>query len=180
MGSLHPRAASRIPLVFADRLPALRCPQLDTLRTAWTERWQARRCGRRDFPPETLQPLLPWLWLYDRIDGRWFCRLAGEEVRYQNGRQIHRRWLEEFVPGAGAGEVQAYFDAIADRPGVGYVFGPIWIAMERHIQGERLCYPLWTDAPIDGPADGLIGATIPLPDLAASETDPRRLVVPLR
>lgn len=177
--AFHPRAATRVPLVIADRLPGLACPKLADLLRRWEAAWHGGACSRRHFPPDSLIELLPYLWLYDRIDGRWFCRLAGEEVRYQNGRQIHRQWLDDFLPGAAAQEVQDYFDAIADTPGLGHVRGPIWIAFEREILGERLCLPLWNDAPTDGPADGLIGATIPLSNGQTTEFWRRRVVVPI-
>ena len=76
-------------------------------------------------------------------------------------------------------DVQAYFDTVADRPGIGYVHGPIWAAHEKPTLGERLCLPLWNQAPMDGPADGLIGATVPLPDMPREAMDARRVVIPL-
>lgn len=173
------RAAFRLPLVVVDRLPPLRAAQVQPLLDLWTEAWRSGRCGRRSFQPERLVDVLPWIWIYDRIDGRWFCRLAGEEIRWQNGRDIHRRWLEEFVGAPAVADVQAYFDTVADRPGIGYVHGPIWAAHEKPTLGERLCLPLWNQAPMDGPADGLIGATVPLPDMPREAMDARRVVIPM-
>jgi hypothetical protein len=134
--------------------------------------WLAAR-GDRLMPPRraidpTAMPLtLPHLFVYDyeRDTGRFFCRLAGQEINIGAGTNCSRRYLEEiFVPSI-VETLRQRYGRVVNTPTLLHMRGIIYMVNEVRVPGERLLLPLSEDGVT---ATGLIGAAVynrPVPGL---------------
>lgn len=109
--------------------------------------------------PLEVLPVLPYIWIYERqADGRFLCRLAGENVRAVLDRKVINEYLDDFVGEAGVAFLQGQYDKILSLPAIGHVVGSIYpAATRRYGQGERLILPLRDEA---GAPCFVMGATI--------------------
>ncbi|MCC7048103.1 MAG: PAS domain-containing protein [Alphaproteobacteria bacterium] len=126
--------------------------------------WLAVRGGRamparQDIDPMALGPTLPHLYIYDfeRQSGRFFCRLAGEEIQAGSGIRGSRRYLDEMFPAEIAAPIVARYRRVVDGPSIVYARGPMRSAAGHVMPIERLVLPLSGDGTA---ANGLIGSTL--------------------
>ena len=141
--------------------------------------WLAARGGkampsRRAIDPTAIAGALPILYMYDYLpaSGRFFCRLAGEEIQAGSGVRGVKKHLDELFPPEVGAIIERRYRRVVDTPCVVYAHG-----LMRTIAGivmpiERLVLPLSDDGVA---AKGLIGATVydrdqALHDLAARNT----------
>jgi hypothetical protein len=129
----------------------------------WTH-WLRARGGRRMPTRQAIDPLaipltLPLLYLYDfdAASGRFFCRIAGEEVQAGSGIRGTRRHLDELFPESAAPAIAARFRRVVEGPAIVYACGLMRSAAGHVMPIERLVLPL---SDTGAAATGLVGATL--------------------
>lgn len=114
---------------------------------------------RSSVDPLEVLPVLPFIWIYERKDdGRFLCRLAGENVRAVLDRKVINEYLEDFVGDEGISLLKGRYGKVLSMPAIGHVVGSVYpAATGRYGQGERLILPLRDD---EGRYRFVMGATI--------------------
>lgn len=115
--------------------------------------------ARQDIDPMALGPTLPHLYIYDfeRGPGRFFCRLAGEEIQAGSGIRGSRRYLDEMFPPAIAAAIALRYRRVIDGPAIVYARGLMRSAAGHIMPIERLVLPMSADGTT---ANRLIGSTL--------------------
>ena len=138
--------------------------------------WLGARGGkampsRRAIDPTAILGALPILYLYDYLpeSGRFFCRLAGEEIQAGSGVRGVKKHLDELFPPEIGAIIQRRYRRVVDTPCMVYAHGLMRTIVGMVMPIERLVLPLSDDGVA---ANGLIGATVyhrdeALHDLAA-------------
>ncbi len=141
--------------------------------------WLAARGGkampsRRAIDPTAILGALPILYMYDYLpeSGRFFCRLAGEEIQAGSGVRGVKKHLDELFPSEVGATIQRRYRRVVDTPCMVYAHGLMRTIVGMVMPIERLVLPLSDDGVT---ANGLIGATVynrdqALHDLAARNT----------
>jgi hypothetical protein len=128
------------------------------------DHWRSRMVAgsppaRRVLDPIEMARALPFVWIAEqhvRRSGRYFLRLAGEEVNRLFGGSIRHRFIDEILPAALATEVEHEFDLVVNTPAVMWTFGPFFEAAPGGPSGECAVFPLVGD---DG-CGAVLGVTI--------------------
>ncbi|MBL8707247.1 MAG: PAS domain-containing protein [Rhodospirillales bacterium] len=138
--------------------------------------WLAVRSGRTMPPRRAIDPTailgaLPILYMYDYLpdSGRFFCRLAGEEIQAGSGVRGVKKHLDELFPPETGAIIERRYRRVVDTPCMVYANGLMRTIVGMVMPIERLVLPLSDDGVV---ANGLIGATVydrdqALHDLAA-------------
>lgn len=141
--------------------------------------WLAARGGkampsRRSIDPTAILGALPIVYMYDYLpeSGRFFCRLAGEEIQAGSGVRGVKKHLDELFPPEIGAIIQRRYRRVVDTPCLVYANGLMRTIVGVVMPIERLVLPLSDDGVT---ANGLIGATVydrdqALHDLAARNT----------
>lgn len=135
-------------------------PRIDAMWRHWLGVRNGRPMpARRAIDPTAIPQALPVLYMYDYIaeTGRFFCRLAGEEIQLGSGVRGVKKYLDElFPPEVGVG-IQKRYRRVVDTPCLVYANGLMRTIVGLVMPIERLVLPLSDDGVT---ANGLIGATI--------------------
>lgn len=136
------------PMTFIamDGLPNV----LDEKHSALLMYWSSLRASdrsppaRRDIDPALIPNLLPYLWLCEREDdsGRFICRLAGEHTRVRYGKGLRSSYLNDFIHPEDFHSVNSQFNAIIDKPGIGFCHGVEFASDEVLIRFRGIVMPL--------------------------------------
>ena len=128
------------------------------------QHWLDRRGGkampsRRDIDPSRVPAILSYLFIYDYHPdtGRFYCRLAGEEIYAAAGVHGAKRFIEELFVSPTLERVRERYRRVVLTPAVIHTKGLMRVASGYRIPGERIVLPLARDG---ATSDGLIGATI--------------------
>lgn len=126
---------------------------------------------RRAIDPVQIPRALPILYMYDYLpeSGRFYCRLAGEEIQAGSGVRGVKKHLDELFPPEVGDPIQRRYRRVVDTPCLAYAQGLMRTIVGVVMPIERLVLPLSDDGIV---ANGLIGATVyrrdqALHDLAA-------------
>lgn len=126
--------------------------------------WLGARGGRampsrRAIDPTAMPASLPHLFVYDYdpTAGRFFCRLAGEEINVVAGTACSRRYFDEIFPPAIVAIVGERYRCVVTTPTLAHMRGTIRMVNGMRVPGERLLLPLSDDGTV---GDGLIGGSI--------------------
>jgi len=163
-----------------DTTDPYRAPPIADLRIALMWRhWLAARGdrampSRRAIDPTAILSALPIVYMYDYLpeSGRFFCRLAGEEIQAGSGVRGVKKHLDELFPPEVGQIIQRRYRRVVDTPCMVYAHGLMRTIVGMVMPIERLVLPLSEDGTV---ANGLIGATVyhreeALHDLAARST----------
>ncbi len=171
---------------YIDTLPAFGDARLRTL----FDYWKGLCVGgqppvRPQIDPSHLVRLLSIVWILEReTDGRYLCRLVGEDLRRVVGRKAIGEYLDEMAAEPGNSILKYQYDLVLDGPSVVYSNGHIYRkGLDRIGTGERLVLPLRDK---DGNLTMLLGVTTyqttgtRMKDAYPAGGDPvRRYVAPL-
>lgn len=115
--------------------------------------------SRRAIDPTAILGALPILYMYDFLpaSGRFFCRLAGEEIQAGSGVRGVKKHLDELFPPEIGAVIQRRYRRVVDTPCLVYANGLMRTIVGLVMPIERLVLPLSDDG---GTANGLIGATV--------------------
>jgi hypothetical protein len=135
------------PLHIANSdLVHIRNERLRRLVAYWLERRGSRAVTRRaDIDPIEIPSVLPVIWLYDYVldNGRFRCRLAGEDIRAMYRTNIVGQYLDEFVLARGWPTIEEHYRAALSGPAIGHAIGQVYSAgLDRIGNGERVLLPL--------------------------------------
>ncbi len=155
--------------------------------------WLGIRAGRlvpirRDFDPSRVAAVLPFIWIYDHEgEGRFRCRLAGDQVAMSFGRKVAGLELGEIFGAATLPGIRERFGRCLERVEACHTTGMAETVEGHWVFGERLALPLsrdgaavdmllganvydWSEAPREAPAtpDPIL-ATFLTPDMLAAE-----------
>ncbi|HEV2675813.1 MAG TPA: PAS domain-containing protein [Aliidongia sp.] len=138
---------------------AIQSPALKAVFRHWLDVRGARTMPAwKDIDATVIGKYLPlvWAWRFDRAQGTFIGRLAGEEILAVLGKEIRGRPLEQCFPANAASVVLARYKAVIDGPQIMRTTGHVHMKTGRHGIGERIVLPLSEDG-ITG--DGVLGAT---------------------
>lgn len=177
-----------------DRIPDFENPIILQLFNYWRGLCrEGKPPGREGIDPLAIPRVLPCIWIYDwQEDGRFLCRLAGENIRTTLGRKVIGEYMDQFVGDPGYPILKDQYEAVLTLPAVGHTVGNVYTAgTPRYGVGERLILPL-CDA--TGVPRHLLGATTygttappiePLPQVGeigapgSAQNGPQRSLTPL-
>lgn len=144
---------------FGLYLDQIQSEKLRAVAQAWD---QARR-GRtmpsfRDLRPAAIAAHLPiiWVYAYDREDGRFTGRLAGERIAQSFGKNFRGIALHDVHPAHTLDRVHAAMSRVVLEPGCYRNHGALFRKAGRTGMGERIMLPLADDG-VHG--DGVLGAS---------------------
>jgi hypothetical protein len=138
-------------------------PIVDPRIAALWKHWLQGRAGRSMPARQAIDPMairltLPLLYLYDfePASGRFFCRVAGEDVQAGSGIRGIRRYLDELFSPEAASTIAARYRRVVQGPAILYARGLMRSVAGHVMPIERLVLPLSDTG--DAPT-GLVGAT---------------------
>jgi hypothetical protein len=128
----------------------------------WLDKRESRAATRRtDIDPIDIPSVLPVIWLYDYVqeNGRFRCRLAGEDIRAMYKTNIVGQYLDQFVLARAWATIEEHYRAVIGQPAIGHAIGKVYSSgLDRMGHGERIVLPLSGN---DGrEITMLIGATV--------------------
>ncbi len=139
--------------------------------------------SRQDVDPTQIRTVLPYIWIYERVDAsdRFRCRLAGEEILARYNINIVGKQLEDFIDCGGLKLVTQQYLQVVEAPGIGHSYGRVYLqGIKRPGIGERIILPVY-DSRTDN--NLVVGATIYTPlqegDNEINEDDITRTLTPL-
>jgi hypothetical protein len=125
--------------------------------------WDAVRGTRRMPSWEDLQPkaigsqlAIAWSLKYDRADGSFTGRLAGDRINRLVGKNFRGLPLAQSQSPASFASMHPLLSRVVREPAAFCGYGMVFRQADRFIKGERIVLPLSSDG---READGLIGAT---------------------
>ena len=152
-------------------------PIVDPTLTALYRHWLDARGGRalparKAIDPLALRDTLPNLFLYTYDakalapgagkPGRFYCRLAGEQINLMVGTVCSKRFLDQIFAPQVFRVVRERYTEIVTRPTVLHMHGVVKMANGLDVPGERLVLPLGDDGGLGptGAGDALVGAAV--------------------
>jgi len=133
------------------------------------EFWRERVCRRGALPsreevdPAEIKAILPNVWIYERLAlGRYFCRVAGEEISLRWRLSLSRKLLSDISSAQEHAIIQARFEIVLGRRLLAFGASRVrdgWVM-------ERIYGPV-----LDGPGEPrlILGCSSPIPWQAARE-----------
>lgn len=119
--------------------------------------------GRKQIDPMAIQATLPNLFLYDYDAaaqdgaGRFYCRLAGEQINAMVGTVCSKRYLDQIFQSPVLEVVHQRYREVVTTPTVFFMHGVVRMANGLSVPGERVILPLASDG---ATGDGLVGASV--------------------
>ena len=138
---------------------AIQSPGLKAVFAHWLDvRGTRAMPAWKDIDAAAIGKYLPlvWAWRFDRTQGVFIGRLAGEEILAVLGKEIRGRPLQQCFPADAANLVHDRYKAVIDRPQAMRTTGYVHMKTGRPGIGERIVLPLSEDG-VTG--DGVLGAT---------------------
>jgi hypothetical protein len=139
-------------------------PTLRALYRHWLHaRGDRRMAARRAIDAMAIPEALPNLFVYtydadaNGGQGRFYCRLAGEQINAMVGTVCSRRFLDQIFQPQVVKVVHERYRAIVTRPTVLHMHGVVRMANGLKVPGERVVLPLGDDG-VTG--DALVGASV--------------------
>lgn len=125
--------------------------------------------ARKAIDPMAIPEALPNLFLYtydskggaalapELPAGRFYCRLAGEQINLMVGTVCSKRFLDQIFQPSVFRVVHGRYHTIVTRPTILHMHGVVKMANDLKVPGERLVLPLGDDG-VTG--DALVGAAV--------------------
>jgi hypothetical protein len=132
--------------IASSDLGPIKDGRLRRLVAYWLDKRGSRAATRRtDIDPIEISSVLPVIWLYDYVseNGRFRCRLAGEDIRAMYKTNIVGQYLDEFVLARGWATIEEHYRAVIGQPAIGHAIGQVYSSgLDRMGHGERVVLPL--------------------------------------
>ncbi len=115
--------------------------------------------GWKDIQPRAIKSQLPnvWSWSFDRLDGKFTGRLAGQSIETVFGSNFSGRRMEDVFKGREYERMFARHQRVVTAPSLFRGTGLVFVHLRRYLMGERIILPLAEDG-LAG--DGILGATV--------------------